>query len=328
MNTAPPESDADRPAGRPVARRDVVFAVRRAAPVRRHFQWRRWVMSAAAVLVVGVGGWWLTLSGVFAVSRLGTGAYRFTEERALKSALAPLLGRNLWSLDRADVKDALAPLPWVRDVFVQRRLPGAVDIELIEWRPILVVAESGAPVGASTLVLVEDGRVLPFPRRLSAPVLPVLTGLVVERSATGPARLPAAVAPAVLALIAAVEESGLEAVTPVDFVVVRPDGFGIVLQDSMGTLLVGREGYSDRLERYLLARDRLAKNLEIDLRFKDRVTVRVQDIAADEDGEGGNADPEVGVGETDAVRGREKDDGKQPNNRAGAGRKPATKERA
>jgi hypothetical protein len=225
----------------------------------------------------------------------------------------------------------LAPLPWVRDVFVQRRLPGAVDIELIEWRPLLVVAEAGAPVGSPTLVLVEDGRVLPFPRRLAAPVLPVLTGLVVERNAAGPARLPAAVAPSVLALIAAVEESGLEAVTPVDFVVVRPEGFGIVLQDSMGTLLVGRDGYADRLERYLLARDRLAKNLEIDLRFQDRVTVRVQEVAADEDGEDveeGQAGPKVDGAEAAAGHGIEKDDRKQPNNRAGAGRKPATKERA
>jgi cell division septal protein FtsQ len=331
VNTAPPEADAGLPAERPVARRDVVFAVRRTAPVRRRFRWRRWVVSAVAVLVVGAGFWWVTQSGVFAVSRLGTGGYRFTEERALKSALAPLVGRNLWSLDRTDVKDALAPLPWVRDVFVQRRLPGAVDIELIEWRPLLVVAEAGAPVGSPTLVLVEDGRVLPFPRRLAAPVLPVLTGLVVERNAAGPARLPAAVAPSVLALIAAVEESGLEAVTPVDFVVVRPEGFGIVLQDSMGTLLVGRDGYADRLERYLLARDRLAKNLEIDLRFQDRVTVRVQEVAADEDGEDveeGQAGPKVDGAEAAAGHGIEKDDRKQPNNRAGAGRKPATKERA
>lgn len=328
MNAPPPEADAGQPVGRPVARRDVVFAVRRTAPVRRGFRWRRWFVSAAAVLVAGAGFWWLTQSGVFAVSRLGTGAYRFTEERALKSALAPLLGRNLWSLDRTDVKDALAPLPWVRDVFVQRRLPGTVDIELIEWRPILIVAEAGAPVGAPTLVLVEDGRVLPFPRRLSAPVLPVLAGLVVERSATGPARLPAALAPSVLALIAAVEESGLEAVTPVDFIVVRSEGFGIVLQDSMGTLLVGREGYTDRLERYLLARDRLAKNLEIDLRFQDRVTVRAQEAAADEDGEDGDSGPQAEGGEADTARGKAKDDAKQQEHRAGAGRKPATKERA
>jgi hypothetical protein len=112
---------------------------------------------------------------------------------------------------------------------------------------------------------------------------------------------------------------------------VRPDGFGIVLQDSMGTLLVGRDQYADRLERYLLARDRLAKNLEIDLRFQDRVTVRVQEIATDEDGAGaedGNAGPKVEDGEADTARGREKDDSKPRNNRAGTGRKPATKERA
>jgi cell division septal protein FtsQ len=333
VNTAQPESGesrpADRAADRPVARRDVVFAVRRTAPARRRFRWRRWVVSAAAALVLGTGAWWLTQSGVFAVSRLGTGAYRFTDERALKSALAPLLGRNLWALDQGDVKDALAPLPWVRDVYVQRRLPGAVDIELIEWRPILVVAESGAPAGAPTLVLVEDGRVLPFPPRLPAPVLPVLTGLVVERSATGPARLPAAMRPAVLDLVAAIEQSGLEAVTPIDFVVARPEGFGIVLQDTMGTLLVGREDFTARLDRYLMGRDNVGKGLEIDLRFENRLTVRAPEKPADEEGAEGEEGEEGGKpGDSDAEAGRGSGKKKQQENQAGAGRKTATKERA
>lgn len=265
---------AESPAGRPVARRDIVFAVRRTAPKRRGRRWRRWAVAAVVLAALGTGGWWVTQSGVFAVTRLGTGAYRFTDQRALKSALTPLLGRNLWALTAGDVRAALAPLPWVHEVYVQRRLPGSVDIELIEWRPLLVVAETGAPKGAPILVLVEDGRVLPFPARLPAPELPVLTGVLVERSANGPAHLPAALAVPVLELVAAMESSGLEAVSPVDFVVAGKQGFSIVLQKDATTLLVGREGFADRLGRFLTARDHVAEGVEVDLRFKDRLTVR------------------------------------------------------
>lgn len=327
VNAARPGPGGERPAARGAVRRETVFAVRRTAPSRRRLPWRRWVVAAALLVLLGAGGWWLTQSGVFAVTRLGTGAYRFTEERSLKAALSPLLGRNLWSLTPQHVRDALAPLPWVREVYVRRRLPGAVDIELIEWRPVLVVAEPGAPAGAPALVLVEDGRVLPFPPRLPVPELPVLTGVLVERSAGGPAHLPATVMAPVLELVAAMESSGLEAVAPVDFVVAGPDGFGIVLQrdetapqeerEAETTLLVGREEFAERLERYLTAREHVAAGVEVDLRFKGRLTVRQRAVpeAPDEEQQGTDARPQEA-------------DGNQHQRRGGTRHRPAAKEDA
>ena len=66
----------------------------------------------------------------------------------------------------------------------------------------------------------------------------------------------------------------LETACPVDFLVARDEGYCIVLQEGEGTLLLGREDFAARLERYLVARDHLEKGLEVDLRFGDRVTVR------------------------------------------------------
>ncbi|MBK8166490.1 MAG: FtsQ-type POTRA domain-containing protein [bacterium] len=272
--TSMPSAPSPEPRRRPGA--DVVFAVRRAAPPRRRFPWRRVLAGTVIVGGLGAAGWWLAGSGTFAVARVGTGDYRFTDERALRGALATLLGRNLWTLGEGDVRQALAELPWIREAHVQRRLPASVDVELIEWRPLLVVAEPGAPPGAPALVLVEDGRVLPFPTHLPAPDLPVLTGIVVERQATGPARLPSTLAPSVLELVEALESSGLEAATTVDFVVSGPDGYGVVLRGREATLLVGREGFAERLTRYLTARAHVDSNLVIDLRFRDRLTVRPQ----------------------------------------------------
>lgn len=292
MSFAVPDQDQGRPALRPGLRRDAVFAVRRTTPARRRFPWRRWLFSTLAVAFLAGGGWALTQSGLFAVARIETGAYRFTDEHQLKVALSPLLGRNLWTVAQPDLAAAATRLPWVREVYMERRWPRVIGVELIEWRPLLVVAEPGAPPEAPTLVLVDDGRVLPFPPGMAAPALAVLTGVVVERSAGGPARLPQELAPSVLELVAALESTGLDAVTPVDFVVARADGFGIVLskdadQLSYGTLLVGREEFADRLSRYLTARDHIERNLEIDLRFKDRLTVRPRPVQEGEEGEEG-----------------------------------------
>ncbi|MFN2370490.1 MAG: hypothetical protein ABR506_04960, partial [Candidatus Krumholzibacteriia bacterium] len=126
-------------------------------------------------------------------------------------------------------------------------------------------------------VLVGDGRVLPFPQRLPAPGLPVLVGVRVLAEPDGTRRLEPAQLPRVLEVLAAIESTGLETAVPVDFVVARAEGFAIVLQEGRGTLLVGREEFAHRLQRYMVGRDHLEPGLEVDLRFRDKITVRRPD---------------------------------------------------
>ena len=95
-----------------------------------------------------------------------------------------------------------------------------------------------------------------------------------EIDTTGATVLAAPQAESLLALLEAVEESGLESVCPVDFVVARPEGFAIVLQGDLGRLLVGREEFRERLDRYMEAHEHLESGLIVDLRFRDRVTCR------------------------------------------------------
>lgn len=333
MNVPPNGTGPAESAIRALPRRDIVFAVRRTAPARRRLPWRRWLAGAVIAVALGGAGWWVSRGGTFDVTRVGTGDYRFTDERALKASLSPLLGRNLWALGPAEVKQSLAGLPWVREVYVQRRLPGTIDLELIEWRPLLVIAETGAPAGAPLLVLVEDGRVLPFPAQLPPPDLPVLTGVLVERKAGSAARLPASAAPAVLELVAAMEASGLEAVAPVDFVVTRPEGYAIVLQSGRGTLLVGREEFADRLHRFLTARDHVNDGLEVDLRFRERLAVRPLAVpgaeeAGDESGADGAAATQVREQQDERQQEPHRQDNRHRQDTTGAGRRPAAKERA
>jgi hypothetical protein len=226
----------------------------------------------ALVAALAGAGWWLLAGDLFALSRVETGGYRFTDKAALESCLARLLGHNAWTLREADVAEALAPLPWVRGVTLHRQLPDRLHLEIHEWRPLVILASANP--AATPLVLVADGRVLEFPADLVPPALPVLTGVAAAADSSGTRRLPQAEEQRLLSLLAAVESSGLEAHAPVDFVVAREQGYAIVLAGGAGTLLVGREMFADRLERYLTARDHLAPGLEVDLRFRDRVTVR------------------------------------------------------
>ena len=105
--------------------------------------------------------------------------------------------------------------------------------------------------------------------------LPVLVGVpAVREDDLGVYRVDSNHMNEIMELISAMEDAGLESVCPVDFIVARDEGYAIVLQDKRGTLMVGREEFTDRLNRYMTARDHLDPGLEIDLRFKDRLTVK------------------------------------------------------
>ncbi len=227
------------------------------------------ILAAGAVL-------WATRADFFAVTRIESGAYRFTDPGALDLRLGSFLGRNLWTLPAAEVRERLADLPWVRDLRVGRRLPGTLEVDFREWRPLAVLAPAGDEAAAEpSLVLGEHGRALPFPAGLAPAGLPTLVGVRALPEGDGLALdLDPGEAAALLELFSAVADAGLETVSPVDFVVVRPEGFAIVLQGGQGRLLLGREEFAARLDRYLAASEHIEPGLEIDLRFADRVTVR------------------------------------------------------
>jgi len=245
------------------------FAVRRGPRRTRTRAVVRTVVGVGVLCGLVVVGWWLLRAPVFAVARLESGDYRYTDAAQLQTVLEQFLGRNIWTLDTADVAARVSALPWVRQASVTRQLPHSIEVDFLEWRPLLLIEDGGD----QPAVFVEDGRVLPFPAHLVVPGLPTLVGVEPLREGeTGPRRLPVAQTAQLLELVLAIEDAGLETVGAVDFVVVGTKGFSIVLQNGKGELLVGREEFRDRLERYMTARFRLASNTVYDLRFKDRIT--------------------------------------------------------
>ncbi len=263
------------------------FAVRR--PPRRKSGRRR--MGIMALVVLGaalLGGaiYWGWHTPAFAVTRIETGSYRFTSPAVLDSVLGRYLGRNLLSVGKADVARDMASLSWVKDLHIQRRLPGTLAVDFREWRPLAVIAQQDLEPGlrGGTWVLAENGEVLAFPEGMAVPALPTLVGCSLAGGAGpghgrggGLAAGDSVETATLLALFRSMDSVGLETVAPVDFVVVRPEGYAIVLEGGQGRLQVGREDFRSRLERYLAARSHIEPGLDVDLRFADRLTVRRSD---------------------------------------------------
>lgn len=256
-----------------------VFAVRRGSQRSRRALIARSGAGLLTLLTLGCGLAWLLTSDTFAVKRLESGAYRYTSETELQAVFDRYLGRNIWTLRPGAISAGVAQLPWVRDLQVRRRLPDTVIVDFREWAPVLMMENT--TIGGrlrDRLVLRADGRLVDFPDHLPLPGLPVLVGVApVHRSADDGLELEPAQAAQLMELISAIEDAGLEAASPMDFVVARPAGFAIVLQDGRGTLLLGREDFGPRLQRYMTARDHLEPGLEYDLRFAERITVSERD---------------------------------------------------
>lgn len=252
------------------------FAVRRAPQRSRRATLVRAGAGLLTLLSLGAVAWWALTTETFVVQRIESGAFRFTGEAELQDVFAGFLGRNIWTLRSEEVAAGVGQLPWVRDLRVRRRLPNSIAVDFREWTPLLML-ENLTVDGTSRdrLVLLGDGRVLDFPAHLVLPALPVLVGLPpVREGDDGDLRLAPEPARQLMELISSMEDAGLEAISPVDFVVARPAGFAIVLQDEQGTLLLGREDFGPRLRRYMIARDHLEPGLDYDLRFDERITVR------------------------------------------------------
>jgi cell division protein FtsQ len=166
-----------------------------AARTRRKRRWsRRTILAAgaAALLVLLAGtGWWLERSGVIAetarsaeraffawtagwgmaVSDVEVEGRERTGREAILSALGVERGTPILAIDPADAKRRLEAIAWVRSASVERRLPDALYIRLVERQPLAFWQQHGK------LVLVDrDGVVVPSDHLESFGALVVLVG--------------------------------------------------------------------------------------------------------------------------------------------------------
>jgi cell division protein FtsQ len=150
--------------------------------------------SVLHVVIVG-----LMLGGVSAATVLGTYQFAKTSQRfalrqvdvdgtrhrnreAIIAASQLTIGRNIFSIDTDAAEHAILNDPWIREVKVERRLPAAVRIELVERE-----AGALAMVGEQLLVVSRTGE--PFKKyEPSDPAdLPLITGVAVDAATRDPA---------------------------------------------------------------------------------------------------------------------------------------------
>jgi len=258
--------------GRPLARR-------RATKGRFKTVWLKGVLIMLCLALAAAGGRWLVTTPLFSITKVESGPYRYTSPQELEALLGTALGKNVWSFAAVEFAQEVQALPWVQEVRVIKRLPTTLKIQLQEWRPLLTVVPAPTEQSSfnSILVLRGDGTIVPFPEDLPAPSLPVLVGAKLKPLTGGHWQLANPKPVAVLDLAAAITETALEAFCPIDFIQVRDDGFAIVLQGGQGSLLVGNEDFSRRLHRFMVGKDEVTGETEVDLRFHNRLAARGQD---------------------------------------------------
>ena len=226
---------------------------------------RRWLVARLAVVAaigLAAGVWMLTTSPRFEIDTVESSRYRFTRKAELDDRLRGWLDRhlNIWTFDGDSLTREIESLTWVRRAEIVRKLPSTLQVNLWEWRPLLLLPEDD---GGRALVC--SGDLLPLPRHLPAPDLPVLV------ADDGAAPLDAAEIARILDLLDAIRETGLETETEVDFIIREQRGFAVLLAGNQRRLVVGREEFAIRLMRYLGVADRLPADAEIDLRFARKV---------------------------------------------------------
>ncbi len=135
----------------------------------------------AALALAGLG--WLGQQGIryahtapaFAIREITVEGNHQLEDIDVRRAAGLHIGSNVFEVSSEDARNHLLQHPWVEEAQVVRRLPGRIRIEVVERRPVALVA-------LDQLYLVsDDGTVF---KRLGVddPVdLPVITGIASEQ---------------------------------------------------------------------------------------------------------------------------------------------------
>ncbi len=128
------------------------IGVRRAEGLRR----LRWVIVAAAVVLVVIGVVAFLASPVFDIDDVTVVGDQYTDPEELAAVVDDLMGTPVLLADTTAAEERLEAIPWVESARVRTDFPNAASIEIRERTP--VAAMPGADSG--TRVLDREGRIL------------------------------------------------------------------------------------------------------------------------------------------------------------------------
>lgn len=186
-----PQPNTRRKTGRKTAKRPGVRTVKRGArkPIDRQL-WRRGGIALATALVL-LGTGWLWSSGWVgrSLDRAGQAVLAATAEAGLKVGDVLVEGRErtargtvletlgvvrdqpILGFDPQAARERLERLPWVLSAVVERRLPEAIHVRLIERRPLALWQHKGR-----LAVIDQAGAVIPEAEPKAFAQLPLVVG--------------------------------------------------------------------------------------------------------------------------------------------------------
>lgn len=245
------------------------------------------VLGLALLAAIGAGGWYgWRQSG----PELMAWADHFFEirvveitrtERISRQEVLAMLdlepGRGLLLIDLVQARRSLETHPWIRRAVIRRSFPDTLLIELDEREPVAVLKTG---TGGREFLLDREGRLISEGVPAADEGLPILTGVdyadaILETGDTA-ARVRSGIA-----LAGLLDRSGVGR-TEVDL---RRPGDMVAYYSGL-RLRFGEGDFGDKVDRYRQVSDRVidrwvaqakaapARQVEVDLRFQDKVIVR------------------------------------------------------
>jgi cell division protein FtsQ len=177
-------------------------------------------------------------------------------------------GRGLISVDIDRLQRTLERRPWIQHAAIRRVFPDMLAVEVKEREPAAVLR-----TGGRDLLIGEDGALIVDANQGTYEGFPVLTGVeyaeVVSRTHEATERLLAGIALANLLSETGTNRMELDVRTARDIVAYH-DGYRVRFGDS---------AFGEKVERYRrlvegMSAQSKVREVEVDLRFRDRVIVR------------------------------------------------------
>lgn len=233
------------------------------------------VKLVAAAFALGGAGWFLhdvaTSSAWFTVQTVRVSGIERLAHGEVDALLDGLRGRNTIVTPLDPWRDRLMSSPWVEQVTLRRALPDAIDVTIVERRPVAL-----ARVDRRLHLVDRHGTFIDeYGPRYATLDLPLVDGLTTaDRDGSQADGHRMTLASSVIGELA--DAGLLWRVSQLD--VSRPHDAVVLLNEDSALLHLGRERFAERLQSYLDMSRRLqtmVADLEyVDLRFDDRVYLR------------------------------------------------------
>lgn len=247
-------------------------------PGRRHSAWRPWLRLVRACLLLAVvagAGLWCAVSIARApalrVARVTVAGTRHLSSGEVLALLDGLRGQNILFVRLDEWRDRVLTCPWVADATLHRSLPGTVEVQVVERRPIAI-----GRVGEDLFLVDEHGEEIDeYGPRYAEFDLPIVDGLVrVGEKDAGANERRAQLASRLLRDVRARPDLARR-ISQLD--VSDPRNAVVIVDQDPARVRLGDERFVERLQSYVdlapAIREQVPAIEYVDLRFGERVYV-------------------------------------------------------